>query len=378
MDLIRLFAIIKKEIRHILRDPRSLVSAIILPIGLMLIYCESLSLDVKYLPICVMNYDNSAQSRDLLERFTSSGYFSINKNVSNYRDLQESVDSGECVLGLIIPSDFGKNLKSLHKTARIQALFDGSDPNRGSIGSSYSSMLVQTVSQEYLKKRLNAAGLNSGNIPAAPYLRVWFNPTLESKFFIIPGLIVLIMAILAALLTSTAISKEWENGTMELLISTPVTGPEIVFGKLIPYFVIGLIDTVLLIIMGYFIYHVPIKGSILLLSFIILLFLFGVLMTGMLISIVMKSSLIANMTSLVLMFLPTMLLSGFVFFIPAMPKFLRFISSLMPATYFTRCSHGIYLRGSSMQDLAFDIFMIIIFDIIVGIAAFFAFRKRLD
>ncbi len=378
MNLTRLYAIIKKEIRHILRDPRSLITAIVLPICLMFAYCSSLSLDVDNLPMVVIDYDKTTESRDLINRFTSSGYFYVTEYAENYRQMQHSIDTDQSVIGITIPRDFSKKLKAGGSNIPVQIMVDGTDPNRGGIGSNYASMITQKFALDTLKTKMTALGMVSPSEGVETQLRIWYNPSLRSTNDLIPGLIALIMAVLAAMLTSTTVAKEWENGTMELLISTPVSAAEIITGKFIPYFIIGLFDTVLLILLGYYAYNVPIKGSLLLLAIVIVVFLSGVLMLGITISTILRSSLASNLVSMMLMFLPTMLLSGFIFFIPAMPEFLQAVSTIVPAKYFIECSRGIYAKATGFNFLAFNIFMLLLFNIVIFAAAKFKFKKTLD
>jgi len=373
MNFSRLYAIIKKEIRHILRDPRSFISAIVLPMVLMIIYCESLSLDVDNLPAVVMDHDKTYESRELINRFTSGGYFYITDFVDNYTAIQKSIDEGKSVVAIVIPRDFSKNIISSNSKPSVQILTDATDPNRASIASSYAQMIVREFSAA--KQRQKA---KIGKPFVSSETRIWFNQSLRSKNFIIPGLIALIMAILSALLTSTAISKEWENGTMELLISTPVSASEIILGKFIPYFLIGIIDAVILISAGFFIYHVPITGSLFLLTAVIILFLSLCIMFGLVLSSILKSSLAANIVSLLMMFLPTMLLSGFIFFVPAMPKPLQILSCLVPAKYFINCSRGIYAKGTGFDILWIDMLILALFFILLFIICVRKFRKKLD
>jgi ABC-2 type transport system permease protein len=378
MSLTRLFAVIRKETLHILRDRRSLIAAILLPVILMFAYCESLSLDVNNLPMVIMDYDRTPESRDLAGRFISSGYFSIVDYVENYDAMQKAIDDGRAVIGLSIPRDFGKKVRAADKPIPLQVMIDGTDPNRGNIALGYSTLIGQSLSQEIITRRLRNMGIEQNTVPVEGRIRIWFNPALRSKNYLVPALMAMIMAILAALLTSTTISKEWENGTMELLISTPVSAFEIVAGKFIPYFMIGIIDSALIVLMGHFVYQVPIRGSYLLLSFVIVLFIMGMLMIGLLVSCSFRSSLIANQVAFMATYLPTMLLSGFVFFIPGMPKILQYITLIVPARHFITCARGIFSKGVGLDVLYPQILFLLVFDIVLIALTVQSFKKTLD
>ncbi|MDQ7821943.1 MAG: ABC transporter permease [Candidatus Eremiobacteraeota bacterium] len=378
MSMIRLLAVIRKETIHITRDLRSLITAILLPLVLMVAYCESLSLDVNNIPMVIIDYDKTKESRDLVDRFVSSGYFSIVEYVDSYRAMQRAIDAGRAVIGLTIPRDFGKLINTAEKRVPLQVLLDGTDPNRGSTANGYTQVIAQNYSQQMIMDRFARLGIIQSAVPIQPRIRIWYNPTLRSKNFLVPGLVAMIMAILAALLTSATVAREWENGTMELLISTPISAFEIVLGKFIPYFIIGLIDSIMIIIVGTMYYHVPIVGSLALLALLIVLFLTGMLLLGLLISCSFRSTLMANQLAFMVTYLPTMLLSGFVFFIPGMPKVLQYLSRIVPATYFLTCSRGIFMKGVGMEVLYESFLFLAIFDMLVIALTIMSFRKTLD
>lgn len=378
MKITRLRAVIRKEIIQILRDPRSLVAAILLPLVLMIAYCESLSLDVNNIPMVVLNHDRSQESRDLIGRFTSSGYFTLVAYVDTYHRMQEYIDRRYAVMGLTIPVDFGRYIRQSDRAVPLQVIIDGTDPNRGNAANGYASVITQEYSQEILLKKLEQRGIHTTGMPISTQVRIWFNPSLRSKNYLVPGLIALIMAILAGLLTSSTVSREWENGTMELLISTPISAAEIVLGKFIPYFFLGSLDCIIIILVGWLIYGVPIKGSLLLLGLVIVLFMTGSLMLGMLVSTLFRSTLMSTQIAFVATYLPTMLLSGFVFFIPGMPKALQMLTNIVPAKYFISCTRGIYLKGIGAHVLAEQIVILLLFDVLMIVLTTLKFNKTLD
>ena len=378
MNLRRTLAIARKEFLHVLRDPRSLVAAIGIPVFMMFLYCYSLSLDVDHIPTVVMDHSGTAESRDFVDRFRASGYFDILRQVSTYHDLQRSLDSGEAVMAIVLPWDFALKLKDVRASVPVQVLLDGTDPTRASISQGYTMLIGQTYGAEQLAERAAILGRQKVKQPMTARTRIWYNPSLESKQTIIPSLVAIIMAILAAFLTSLTISREWENGTMELLISTPVKSHEVVFGKLIPYFFIGLFDTTVIIIAGWTVFGVMVKGSLLLLSLFVSVFLFGVLTFGILISVVTRSQLVSSQVALMATYLPSILLSGFVFFIPAMPTPLQVLSHITPARYFVTALRGIYLKAVGLEVLMPELLFLLAFDVLVLVAASRRFVKKLD
>ena len=371
MNLIRLFAIAKKEFKHIMRDRKTLISAFLIPILLIFLFCDSLSLDVNDLSLAVLDLDNSSQSKYLIDKVQAGGYFKVVRYCRNYSELQKSLNSGEAELSLVIPAKFGSDL--LKHKSDIQVLADAVNPSRTTAGTSYMTMILRDFFTEIMT--ING---NTVTAPVNPVVRIWYNPSLESNKAIVPGLIALIMAILSALLTSTTISKEWESSSMELLLSTPVSKLEIIFGKFFPYFIIGCIDTTILICIARFLYNVKINGNIFLLALVCIVFLGGVLFQGLTISVITKNSLVANILALLSSFLPIMILSGFVFYIPGMPKIVQYVTYILPGKYFINCARGIYSKASDFNVLFNDILFLLVFNIFFILVAFVKFKKKID
>ena len=371
MNLIRLFAIVKKEFKHIMRDRKTLISAFLIPILLIFLFCDSLSLDVNDLSLAVLDLDNSSQSKYLIDKVQAGGYFKVVRYCRNYSELQKSLNSGEAELSLVIPAKFGSDL--LKHKSDIQVLADAVNPSRTTAGTSYMTMILRDFFTEIMT--ING---NTVTAPVNPVVRIWYNPSLESNKAIVPGLIALIMAILSALLTSTTISKEWESSSMELLLSTPVSKLEIIFGKFFPYFIIGFIDITILICIARFLYNVKINGNIFLLALVCIVFLGGVLFQGLTISVITKNSLVANILALLSSFLPIMILSGFVFYIPGMPKIVQYVTYILPGKYFINCARGIYSKASDFNVLFNDILFLFVFNIFFILVAFVKFKKKID
>ena len=346
MNTLRIRAISRKEFIHIIRDPRSLGMSIAIPMLLLLLFGYALTLDVDDVPMVVWDQEGSQVSREFVSRFTGSPYFSLQAYVSNYRDLEHAVDSGKALVALVIPTGFAGKIDS-GREAPVQLIVDGSDSNTATIAMGYADVLAMAYSQDVALDEIHRMGGTELTLPLDVRPRVWFNPDLESKNYIIPGLIAVIMMVIAALLTSLTVAREWERGTMEQLISTPVKGHELILGKLLPYFAIGMLDVLLAVLMGEFLFQVPLRGNIALLFVMAAIFLVGALSLGMLISVVTKSQLLASQLAMVMTFLPAFLLSGFMYAISNMPKAIQLITYLIPARYFVALLKGIYLKAET-------------------------------
>jgi len=372
----RLLAIARKEYLHIVRDARSLAMAIALPMLMLFLFGYALTLDVDHVPIVVWDQSGSAASRDFISRFAGSRYFTLRGFITNYADLEHAIDSREAVGALVLPRDFARTLGSGRQSA-VQFIVDGSDSNTATIAIGYANFIVAAFALDVTVNDIVRAG---GVFPAQPIdvrPRVWFNEDLASRNYIVPGLIAVIMMVIAALLTSLTVAREWERGTMEQLISTPVRGPEVVIGKLLPYFGIGMLDVTLAILMGEFVYDVPLRGSIVLLFAMASVFLAGALSLGLLISILSKTQLLANQLAMVLTFLPAFLLSGFVYPIANMPAAIRLVTYLIPARYFVALLKGIYLKGIGLGILAGEAALLAAFSASMIALCIVSFRKRL-
>jgi ABC-2 type transport system permease protein len=376
MNLRRLWAIARKEALHIRRDPRSLGLAIGIPMLMILLFGYALTLDVDHVPLVAWDQSHTPASRDYLAQFTASRYFDFRGAVANYAELERAIDTRSAYIALVIPPDFAENLDA-GRAAAVQAIIDGSDSNTAAIVLGYTQGITlafnQRIALEQVQRTVGAA--------PAPALdlrpRVWFNADLESKNFIIPGLIAVIMGLIAALLTSLTIAREWERGTMEQLISTPVKPAELILGKLLPYFVVGMVDVIIAIVMAVFLFHVPLRGSVSLLLLMAALFIVGTLSQGILISTLARGQLLASQLAMVSTFLPAFLLSGFMFAISNMPVPVQIITYIVPARYFVALVKGIYLRGVGLETLWADALFLVAFAAIVAGLAIAKFKKRL-
>jgi drug efflux transport system permease protein len=372
----RAWAVARKEFLHVLRDPRSLAMAIAMPMLLLLLYGYALTLDVDNVPTVVWDQSNMPASRDFISQFGGSRYFSIEGYAWSYPELDREIDSGRALVVLVVPRNFADQVRP-GRPASVQLIVDGSDSNTATLAVTYADAVTRAYSQNLSLREIRRQG---GTAPAAPLdfrPRIWFNPELESRNYIIPGLIAVIMMVIAALLTSLTVAREWERGTMEQLISTPVTGRELILGKLLPYFTIGLLDVLIAMLLGEFLFRVPLRGNALLVLLSAGIFLVGTMALGILVSVVAKNQLMANQMALVITFVPSFLLSGFVFPISNMPAVIQAITYLVPARYFIFLLKAIYLKGVGITVLADEGILLVIYAASMILLAVGIFKKKL-
>ena len=311
---------------------------------LVVLFAYAISWDIRDIPTAVLDEDSTAASRDFLDGFWSSGYFTDVQRLERPAEADPLLARGAARLVLHIPPGFAADLHS-GRQAVVQALLDGADANTATIALGYARGVAATYSANV---ELQGRGIR---LPFEPRTRVWYNEELESRNMIVPGLVAVIMSILAALLTSLTIAREWERGTMEQLVSTPVRREEVVLGKLLPYVVIGIVDVAVVTLIGILVLDVPFRGSPLLLLAMSFCFLLGALGVGTLISAVARSQLLASQMTMLSSYLPAFLLSGFMYSIEAMPAPLRLLTHLIPARYFIVVTRGIFLKGVGIEIL---------------------------
>lgn len=350
--------------------------AIAMPVILLLIFGYALTLDVDRVPLVVWDQSESTLSRDFLSRFAGSRYFAVRRHVGGYAEVERAIDTREAMLGLVLPRDFAGRIES-GRDVGVQLLVDGSDANTATIALGYAEVVTQNFSQEIRLRAFARAGRPKPAPPLELRPRAWFNDDMQSRNYLVPGLIAVIMMILAALLTSLTVAREWERGTMEQLIATPVTGGELVLGKLLPYFVIGMIDVALAVGLGQFLFQVPLRGSVLLVFLMGAVFLAGTQAMGLVISIVAKNQLMANQLAMVTTFVPSFLLSGLMFPISNMPQPLQVVTYFVPARYFVTLMRGLYLKGVGLEVLAVEASLLVGFGALMVALANARFRKKL-
>ncbi len=370
MSLTRLLALSRKELLQLRRDARSLYLAFILPLVLLMLFGYAISFDIRDIEMAVLDQSRTQTSRELVEVFEGSGYFTVVEHLTRYEDADRVLGRGEARLVLVIPPAFATDLAA-GRRATVQALLDGADANTATIAQNYADAIVTGYSADLILQGRNVV------LPIAAEPRAWYNETLESRNMIVPGLVAVIMSILAAMLTALTIAREWERGTMEQLAATPVHRLEVVIGKLIPYIGIGLFDVVVTTVVGLVVFQVPFRGNVVLLGVLTLLFLIGALGLGIFISAALKSQLLATQVALMATFLPALLLSGFMFSIASMPKALQLVTYVVPARYYVTVTKGIFLKGVGASVLWVDGVAMVIFAFVGLSLAILAFKKEI-
>ena len=376
MNPSRTWAIARKEFIHITRDWRSLALVILMPALLMLLFGYAVTLDVKKVPMAVLDRDRSQESLNFVQKFSASPYFSLRHFVQDERAMKRLIDGGKVKMGLVLPWDFSKTVKA-GKKATVQVLLDGSDSNTANIVLGYVQAIARQYNLEKTSLKVERMGRVRLDLPVEGQMRVWFNEDLESKNYFIPGLVAVIMSIIGVLLTGQVIVREWEKGTMELLISTPVKKGELIIGKLFPYFFLGLVDLLLAVFMGRWVFQVPFRGSMILLLGLSCIYIVVALALGLTISVVARTQLLANQMAMVIGFLPTFLLSGFTFVIANMPTWLQIITYAIAPRYYVRAVKEIFLKGTGLSFLWTETLVLVGMGIAGLWVAARSFRKEL-
>ncbi len=376
MTLRRIRAVARKEIIQILRDPRSLMVVLLMPLMQMALLGYGVNMDIKHVPICVFDREGSQQSEALLKAFQASQYFAIVETERDYAALTRAIDAGRCKMAIVVPHDFSQNL-AYANAASVQAILDATDDNTANIALGYAQAVVGDYSGNVQLERTQSMGLPQPVVPAVAQYRVWYNEDLVSRNYIMPGVVALVMALVGAQLTSLTISREWERGTMEVLVSTPVTRMELMAGKILPYFFIGLVDAAFCLLIAVFWFEAPFRGAVSTLFLTTSLFLVVVLGLGYFISASIRSQVGASQIALVATLLPTTLLSGFAFPIEQMPTPIQWLTYLVPARYYFAILKSVFLKGSGLSDLIEPIALLALYAAVIGLLAARAFRKTL-
>lgn len=353
--------IMRKEFIHIIRDPRVLGITLILPLFQLIMFGFALSLDVNHIKAAVYDSDRTSTSRQLVESFSSSGYFDIVAR-PNTGDFTERLDSGEIRTAIVIPNGFEQAIRSEDK-AKVQVLVDGSDPNFARLSAGYATFIVNSFSTKVTTSSLFRRGMviRQGLPPISANARVWYNPELKSVNFIVPGLMALILMTVTTISISVAIVREKERGTLENIIISPVRSRDLIVGKIIPYVAIAFLEAIIIVVAGKLLFNIPINGSLLLLAAATIVYVAGTLGIGLLISAITDSQQVASLGSFMVSFLPAFLLSGFVFPIKSMPILLQGLTYLVPARYFLVVIRGIFLKGVGLSVLWPNLLALVVF-----------------
>jgi ABC-2 type transport system permease protein len=374
-----LTAIARKEFIQIRRDKATIYMVFIFPVMMLLLYGFGIRYDVRLVPITVFDQDASFESRQYLERFAQSPYFNIVRYIRSYDELERDINRGVARIGIVIPPDFGERISS-NRQAQVQVIVDGSDNNTATITLGYVSSITREYSSGIMMNQvepvLRRTNLSIPPLEAEP--RIWFNESLESVEFIVPGIIAIIMMIIGTLLTAVTIVREKEQGTIEQIVSSPIKRHHLMLGKVLPYALLAYIDFLVVVVASYLIFGVEIRGSLFLLLVVAFFYLLGVLGTGILVSTITETQISAMLMAILVSMLPSILLSGFIFPIRQMPEPIQWITAVIPARYFIEILRDIYLKGLGIEAIWREIVYIMIFGFAALTLAARRFQKRLD
>lgn len=372
----RLISIVRKEFIQLWRDKRMLAMILVFPLIQLFILSYIFTTDVRDLPMAVFDQSHSAEARDFLKAYQTTDYFKLTYIVNSDLELHRLIEKGEVGVGLIIPPDYASQV---HKgQAQVALILDGSDPTIANTALSAARLIAQNYATNLMVEKLQSRGMNIHlQLPIDVRTSVWYNPDLVSAYFMIPGVIAMILFAITALLTATAVVREREHGTIEQLIVTPIRPWELVVGKILPYVILGLLDTVEVIAIGHFWFGVPVRGSLLLIAFVSILFLASGLGIGLLASTIANTQQEAMLTVWMTL-LPAIFLSGFLFPINNMPWLLRWISYAIPMRYFLEALRVLMLKGAGLAAIQNQVIALVLFGILIMGAAALRFRKRLD
>lgn len=372
--VLRTLSLIRKEFTHIRRDPRTLAIMIIAPLLMLILMGYAATTDIDHLRTAVYDGDKSPQSRDLIEAYRASNYFNVVAYVDNEDELSYLIDHGDVRGALIIPAGYSRDMAAQER-AEVAFLIDGSDPTVANTVFAASQQVGQAISIRLIEQQLGASVSSLPGVEVRP--RVWYNPNMESTYFIIPGMMVIVLFVFTTLFTSTAIVRERELGTIEQLIVTPIRPIELIVAKVVPYVLVSMFIVVEILVIGVLVFGVPIHGSLPLLLGLAGLFLLTALGIGIFISSVANTQPEAFLMTWATM-LPTIFLSGFFFPIEAMPRWLQLISYLVPARYAMVIMRGIILKGVGLEILLEQVVAVMIFSSLIVILAATRFKKKLE
>ena len=373
--MIRLRALLLKEFIQMRRDRLTFGLMIGIPIFQLLMFGFAINTDVKHLPTAVFDQSHSAESRDLLESFSASGYFDLDRYVKSFKELNSLIDNGQVKVGIVLPPDFAEQVRG-GRSASVQVIVDASDSMAASSAISTAMTIGQLRSQNIMIKRLESLGGRLSGLPYDIRIRPWYNPDFVTAFYMVPGIMGMILTMTMVMITSMAIVREREHGTLEQLIVTPMKSWELMLGKIIPYVFVGLVQAGVALMVGILVFDLPIRGNLVELFLYTLLFIVASLSLGMLISNFSKTQMQAMQLSFFI-FLPSVLLSGFMFPREAMPEFFFQLGRLLPITFYLQIMRGIVLKGVGIAALWPQVLALVIYTSIVLSVSVVKFRKKL-
>jgi len=376
--ILRLRSLIRKEFIQIVRDPRTLGLTLLYPVVMLLMLGYAITNDVRNIPLAVLDRDQSSQSRALLDAYRNGDYFRLEYFINSEEEMQRLIETNQARAAIIIPPNYSKEITA-GRVAQVGFIIDGSDPNVAGTALSAAVLIGQSQATKVVVERSIRAG-GTGVLAQPPVdvrTTVWYNPGMITAYYMIPGLIGMILQFLTTFLTATSVVRERERGTIEQLIVTPIRSWELIVGKLAPYVLIAFFDTLEILVAGVLLFQVPINGSILLLLLLSALFLVTTLGMGLLISTVANTQQEAMLTTMFTL-LPGIFLSGFLFPLAAMPKVLQAASYVIPLRYFVIVTRGIVLKGVGVDMLLPEVFALSVFALLIMVVTAMRFRKQLD
>jgi ABC-2 type transport system permease protein len=370
--------IIKKEFLQFKRDPKMFGVILIAPIIQLIFLGYAATLDVNIVHTLVYDQDQTVESRKFIESFTSSGFFKIDYYADDYTQLTQKLDKGNIILALVIPKDFSEKIQR-RETSPVQAIFNGSDGNTASIAAGYVAKIVQGYAENIVLNTMDKSGrkiLPVGRIE--PEIRVWYNPQLLTRHFMVPGIVGLLLSIITLILTSLGIVKEKEIGTLEQLIVTPIKSWQLIIGKLVPFVILGFVAVVIVLTAMTYIFDIPVRGSVPFLFLCSLFYILSTLGLGLFVSTISKTQQQAMMIAIFGIMMPMVYLSGFAFPIENMPKIIQYISYLIPLRYFITIIRGVILKGIGFKELWQEATVLLFMGIAILFLSSLRFRKKLE
>jgi ABC-2 type transport system permease protein len=373
----RIVAVARKEFIHISRDWRILVSVLLMPVIQLLLFSYAISFDVKNVPTVVLDQDQTAASREFLSHFQQSDFFRVVAYVANDADIDGYIARSEARVAIVVPPGFGRDVARDGRPA-VQILVDGSEPNSAQLGQTYATALTQTLSQRLTVTWAQRRGLDTTAGQLQPRVRTWYNPERRSADFLIPGLMVVIIMIVTIQQTAVSLVREKDQGTFEQLAVSPIRRGELMLGKVAPWVALGLIDVVVITLVGVLVFGVPLRGSVLTLALAAFLFVLCCLSLGLIISARAPSLETANFLGLMVAFLPGFMLSGFAFPLNSIPTVLQWVSYLFPARYMTVITRAIFLKGADLSVLGPEVTALAVYAIVGITVASLLWSRRAD
>ncbi len=364
----RVFSIARKEFFHIIHDPRTLMILFLLPVIQLLMFGYALNLEIQNVEMAVVDYDHSPTSQDLIEQFQGSKFFHVFPYQGEMSDVESLFLSRQARVIMVVPPDFSRRLQHNPATS-VQFIIDGADPNAAINIQNYCEQTI-LLFNETRNTRLRE--------PFSVEPTIWFNPDLKSTYFFVPGILALILVMISALLTSITITREKEMGTLEQILVSPVRPAEIILGKVLPYIFLAFMDASLILLIGILLFHVPFQGSAILLALLTTLYIITALSLGLMISTITHTQQVATMVAQLVTLLPTVMLSGFIFPIASMPKFLQLISYIIPAKYYLIIVRGIMLKGNTLMQLLPEVGFLAAMSTILLLIAWRRFSTNLE